>query len=38
MNQGLSLEEKWVHLLTNVETILRWDSTFSLVATIIFFV
>ncbi|XP_008230988.1 PREDICTED: zeta-carotene desaturase, chloroplastic/chromoplastic-like [Prunus mume] len=36
MSQGLSLVEKWDPMLINVETTLKWDSMFSLVATAIF--
>ncbi|BBH00298.1 zeta-carotene desaturase [Prunus dulcis] len=34
MSQGLSLVEKWAPLLINVETTLKWDPMFSLVATV----
>ncbi|KAF9588514.1 hypothetical protein IFM89_013008 [Coptis chinensis] len=36
MSQGLLLVEKFVLLLIDMETILRWDFTLSLVATITF--
>lgn len=36
MIKDLSLVEKLVRLLINVETTLKWDFMFSLVATIIF--
>ncbi|KAH0973664.1 hypothetical protein GBA52_025820 [Prunus armeniaca] len=35
MSQGLSLVEKWDPMLINVETTLKWDSMFSLVATVV---
>ncbi|PQQ17650.1 zeta-carotene desaturase chloroplastic/chromoplastic [Prunus yedoensis var. nudiflora] len=34
MSQGLSLVEKWAPMLINAETTLKWDSMFSLVATV----